>query len=449
MTAPPDTPPGAAGPVAGAAPGAASQETTPVAWGQRVAWLVWAGGLVVYVVAVFQRFSMSVAGVDAVERLGLTAAALSVIAVAQLAVYAMLQVPVGILVDRFGYRRLLIAGALLMAGGQTALAFAHGMVPALGARLLVGLGDGLVFICVVRLVAACFSSRHNPLLIQLTGLIGQLGAIASAVPVVHLLQAAGWTKTFLVAAGIGVLSAIVGLALLRDPPTHTASSPPALRELGRMLRRTWAEPGTRLGLWTHFATQFPAIAFALLWGYPFLVVAQRLDPSTAGVLLTLLTLSFMCFGPVLGHLVGRYPLRRSRMALLVVGSSAAVWACVLLWPGPAPLWLLVTLVVVLGVNQPGSMIGFDFARSFNPASRLGTASGMVNVGGYLASLTSILLIGLVLALYPHAGGTYDPAAFRWAFLIQYPLWALGAVQIVRYRRKARRAYGGRPATVAH
>jgi hypothetical protein len=126
-----------------------------------------------------------------------------------------------------------------------------------------------------------------------------------------------------------------------------------------------------------------------------------------------------------------------------------VWTAVLAWPGRAPVWLLVVLVIVLGVNQPGSMIGFDHARSFNPVARIGTATGIVNVGGHLASLTGILLIGLVLAL-PVAGGAgdgYDPAAFRWAFLVQYPLWMLGVVQIIRYRRQARRAYGGRASTV--
>jgi MFS family permease len=351
-------------------------------------------------------------------------------------------------VDRFGFRRLLIAGSLLMAGGQGLLAFAHSLPTALAARLLVGFGDGFMFICLARLIAAWFPPRRNPVLLQTTGLIGQLGAIASAVPVVYLLHTVGWTRTFLIAAGLGVAAALVGAVVLREPAHHPAVSPPTFADLRRALRQTWAEPGTRLGLWTHFSTQFPAIAFALLWGYPFLVVAQGLDPATAGVLLTILTVSFMCFGPVLGYLVGRYPLRRSWMALTVVAVTAATWTAVLLWPGPAPLWLLVTLVVVLGVDQPGSMIGFDFARSFNPVTRLGSATGIVNVGGFLASLISILLIGLVLGAFSAAvPATGQAEAFRWAFAVQYPLWALGAVQILRYRRKARRAYGGRPATV--
>src|SRR4029453_19412549 len=105
--------------------------------------------------------------------------------------YAATQIPVGILADRFGYRRLLIAGALLMTAGQVALAFAHGLPLAVGGRLVVGLGDGLMFICMVRIVASWFPPRHNPLMIQVTGMVGQLGAIASAVPMIVLLEPGG------------------------------------------------------------------------------------------------------------------------------------------------------------------------------------------------------------------------------------------------------------------
>nr|MDT0659302.1 MFS transporter [Micromonospora sp. DSM 115978] len=411
---------------------------------RRLAWLVWAGGLLVWVVGIFHRFSLSVAGVDAVDQLGVTAAGLATIAVLQIAVYAALQVPVGVLVDRYGYRRIMLAGALTMVAGQVALAFSAGLGLALGARLLVGLGDGVMFISMVRLITGWFPAARNPVMVQLTGFAGQLGAIASAVPLVILLDATGWRDTFLIAAGVGLVSALGAVLLLREPPPTPRAPVPAPRPLS-MLRRAWAETGTRLGFWTHFATQFSCIAFALLWGYPFLVLGQGLTPGSAGVLLSVVIVSFMVSGPALGVLVGRYPLRRSRMALIVVGATATAWTVVLLWPGRAPLWALVALAIVLGVNQPGSMIGFDHARSFNPAERIGTATGIVNVGGHVASLACILAIGVVLGALTGPGEAYAPDSFRWAFLVQYPLWAIGALQIVRYRRRARRAYDNRPA----
>jgi MFS family permease len=407
---------------------------------RRAAWSVWAGGLVIYLVGVFQRFTLSVAAVDALDRLGITAAGLSILAVVQVAVYAATQIPVGMLADRFGYKRLLIAGGLLMAIGQVGVAFAHSLPMAVAGRLVVGLGDGLMFVCMARIVASWFPAERNPVMIQVTAMIGQLGAIASAVPMVFLLRTGGWTTSFLVAAGIGALSVALGLVLLREPAGRVAAPTPSVRKLGRTLRRTWSEAGTRLGLWTHFGTQFSAMAFALLWGFPFLTIAQGLSAATAGTLLSILTASFIVSGPILGHLVGRHPLSRSRMALTIVAATAGVWTVVLLWPGRAPLWLLIVLVVVLGWNQPGSMIGFDHARSFNPGSRLSTATGIVNMGGHIASLTCILLIGLVITVLPRAD-------MAWAFAVQYPLWILGAGQIVRNRSRVRQAYGRYTASV--
>src|SRR5205814_10175178 len=140
-----------------------------------------------------------------------------------------------------------------------------------------------------------------------------------------------------------------------------------------------------------------------------------------------------------GQLVGRLPYHRSVLVLAIAGATATAWTAVLLWPGRAPLWLLVGLVAVLAVNGPGSMIGFDFARTVNPARRLGSASGIVNIGGFVASILLILGIGAVLDLLTPAGSAGHPlAAFRWAFALQYLLWAVGAVQVVRYRNAARR-----------
>lgn len=105
--------------------------------------------------------------------------------------------------------------------------------------------------------------------------------------------------------------------------------------------------------------------------------------------------------------------------------------------GPAPLWLLVLLILAMAPNTPGSMIGFDYARSFNPAERIGRASGILNVGGFSASLVAIVLVGLVLDARTPAGADAATTAFRWAFAVQFPIWLLGAIQVWRWRRRAR------------
>jgi hypothetical protein len=98
----------------------------------------------------------------------------------------------------------------------------------------------------------------------------------------------------------------------------------------------------------------------------------------------------------------------------------------------------VVLALVLGTNGPASMIGFDYARTENPAARLGSASGVVNVGGFVASLVLMLSVGVVLdVLTPGAATDYSLGAFKAAFAVQYVVWALGAWQVLRYRRRIR------------
>jgi hypothetical protein len=127
------------------------------------------------------------------------------------------------------------------------------------------------------------------------------------------------------------------------------------------------------------------------------------------------------------------------MALVIVGTIAGMWTIVLAWPGSAPVWLLVVLALVVGVGGPASMIGFDVGRTSNPSHRLASASGIINQGGFLASLLLVVAIGLILDWRtPGSSTAYTPSAFRWAMSAQYVLWALGLSQIWRFRRQARR-----------
>src|SRR5688572_17924603 len=381
------------------------------------AFLVWAVALLAYAVAVFHRSSLGVAAVEAQERFAAGASAVSLFLVLQLAVYAGLQVPVGVALDRFGSRRMILAGALTMAAGQLVLALAGDVPTAVVARVLVGAGDAMTFISVLRVISLWFPGRTVPLVTQLTGILGQLGSIVAAYPLVALLHQTSWRTTFLGAAGTGVLVAVLVLVALRDAPAGTEPAPVAgLAKLRGNLAATWREPGTRIGLYTHLVTQFSGTVFALLWGYPFLVVGQGRSPAVAAALLTLLVVVGMCVGPLLGRLCGWWPLRRSVLVFTILAATATVWTVVLLWPGRAPLALLVVLVIVLGTNGPGSMIGFDYARTWNPAERMGSASGVVNVGGFVASLLTILAVGAVLdVLTPGTSTAYTLDSFRAAF----------------------------------
>jgi sugar phosphate permease len=408
---------------------------------ERGAYAVWLVGLAVYFLAVFHRSSLAVAGLAATERFDISAAQLATFTMLQLLVYAGMQIPVGLLVDRFGSRSVLLVGTVVITAAQVGFALADSYPLALVARVFVGMGDAMTFICVLRLVSHWFPARRIPLITQLTGTLGQLGAIGAAIPMTWALSHLGWTKAYLIAASVGVVLIVALLLVLRDTPTATHLRGPVLsfRAVRSSLAASWAHPGTRLGFWMHFSTQFSATALTLLWGYPFFVRGEGRSSSTAGILLTVVVLAVICAGPTLGWLVGHHPWHRSTMVLGIVSTIVVVWTVVLLWPGNAPLPLLVLLAVVVGVGGPASMIGFDMARTSNPSERFASASGIINQGGFLASLLLVVAIGLVLDWRtPGGGSSYTPSAFRWALSTQYVLWALGLVQVWRYRVKTRR-----------
>ncbi|HEY0813267.1 MAG TPA: MFS transporter [Pseudonocardia sp.] len=397
--------------------------------------MIWAVGLVAYVVGVMQRTSLGVAGLDAAARFHAGPAALSGFVVLQLLVYASLQVPAGVLLDRFGARVLVVAGAVIMAAGQLLLAVATALPLAISARLLVGAGDALTFISVLSVIGAWFPARRVPLMTQLTGLIGQLGQVLSAIPLAALLHGSGWGTAFASAAALGLAVAVAVAAVLRNRPPGAPVPPPAAtpREVLDGLAHSWREPGTRLGLWTHTGTQFSGTVFALLWGVPYLVAGQGFTPAEASALLTLLVAVGILAGPLFGEFTARHPLRRSWLVLTVIAATAATWTAVLATPPPAPRWLLVLLVVVLAFGAPGSMIGFDYARTFNPGHRHGTAVGIVNIGGFTASLLVALGVGVLLG-----PGGYTPEGFRVAWCVQYVVWAVALAGVLVARRNARR-----------
>jgi hypothetical protein len=124
---------------------------------------------------------------------------------------------------------------------------------------------------------------------------------------------------------------------VRDSPDGSLRRHDAvtLRQAGRDLRSAWQHPGTRLGLWTHFTTQFSGTVFALLWGYPFLVSGEGLSRGSASALFTLLVLVGALAAPFLGVMVQRHPLRRSWLVLSIVGLNITAWTVVLSWPGRA------------------------------------------------------------------------------------------------------------------
>ncbi|MDH6181050.1 MFS family permease [Microbacteriaceae bacterium SG_E_30_P1] len=409
----------------------------------RRSWLVFAVAMTAYFVAVLHRTSLGVAAVEATERFGVTAAALSSLAVVQLVVYAALQVPVGVMIDRVGPRFLIVVGAALMCIGQAVLALAPSIEIAVLGRVGVGAGDAMTFLSCIRLLATWFEGKTLPIVTQVLGTGGQVGQILSALPLVAALHTWGWEWTYLGIASLSVIVIVVVLVAVQGKPRTTDSDVSWGASL-RQLRESLSRPGTQLGFWSHFVSQPSVTMFSLLWGFPFLSIGLGYGPEAAALLLTLVVVVAAVSGPILGLLSARFPLRRSSLVLGIVAAMGILWALVLLWPGAAPVWLIVALVVAIAVGGPGSLIGFDFARTFNPLRSMGSATGVVNAGGFTASFTIMLLVGFALDEIDRVrGGTGIPAelysldSFRIAFVAQYLVIGFGVVMLLRARRRTR------------
>lgn len=459
----------------------------------RRALLVWSVAVGAYVVAIMNRSSLGVATLEVTDRFGVSSALLAAMAVAQLVVYALLQVPVGVLLDRYGPRALVATGAAGMALGQVVLAVAPSAGWVLAGRVLVGAGDALTFVSVVRLVPTWFAARRVPVMTQLTGSLGQLGQVLSAVPVVALLHAQGWRATFLAVAAVGVVATVAVLAVVRDAPPVAdvpdgpagpaapggGGAPPGAEPAAEadvaagiaagaavpwwragLLRRRWRpaparaarepgalravlrDPGVRLAFWMHFTGQFSNHVVVLLWGFAFFVEGQGRTPGEASALLTLNVVATVVAGPVIGVLVGRHPGARLPVAL---GTSVAIglaWLAVTVPSSPVPLGVLAGFVVVVAVGGPTSLVAFDVARSCTPARRLGTATGFVNTGGFVGALATMLVVGVVLDAATGGAGARDLDAFRSAFAWVAVPWVLGTGAMLLGRRAARRAHPG-------
>lgn len=401
---------------------------------------IWGVGVTAYAIAVMQRTTLGVSGLEAAAHFGVSPGILSTFVVVQLIVYAGMQIPSGMLLDRFGSRLMLTFGMVLVAGGQTLMALTSDLTLGFVARTVVGAGDAFLYSGVLRLLPVWFKSNWVPLLSQLTGLIGAGGQILSATGFVALMARFGWTPAFLIAAAISLGSGLACMAFVRDRPANctepnTAGLP--LPGIAAQVSHVWRNPGTQLGLWTHLTTGFAAMVFAMMWGIPYLVEGEGVSPEVAGVYYSLLVAASVVLGPLIGVLTARHPLRRSNLVLTVIAANAIPWTAVVLWPGPAPTWLLVLLVLGMASGGPGSAIGMDYARTSVPQSQLGTANGIVIVGAFSAALVSIGTIGAILDwLSPH--GQYSLTDFRVAFASQIPFWVFGTIGILVFRARLRR-----------
>ncbi|WP_297666289.1 nitrate/nitrite transporter [uncultured Corynebacterium sp.] len=409
--------------------------------------IVWGAGVLCYTLAVTGRTSFGVASVDAIDRFHINAAQLAVFTALQLAVYAFAQIPVGLLVDRFGPRKLMVAGAFVMAVGQVTLAFTASYPVAIFARMLIGAGDATAFLSVMRLIPAWIPLRHAPLLGQLTGAVGQFGQFLSAVPFLSLLHATSWQTGFVSLGAVGALLALAAGVLVKDSPEAEAEAEAeaargkASADAGTKASAEPAKPAERLGVkkvlanvltnrvcwhgfFVHWTGLGALVVFTLLWGLPIMTLGLGLPADQAGLALSLGTLASVAVGPIVGLLSARFYNRRMQIVMIFSITGWLGWLWFFTSAPTGVLWAACLMNIVMGFTGPVANLGFDSVREKVDRRFVATGTGLANMGGWIAGMIGAQAVGVLLNLRA-PDGNYGWSDFGVAWIAVATVWACG------------------------
>ena len=385
---------------------------------------------------------MGVASLSAIGRFSVGAAALSGLAVAQLAIYALMQVPTGLLLDIFGARKLIIFGSLMTGVGNLVVAFSPIFVLAIVGRMVVGFGDAFVFVSMIRLINGWLPGPRATRFTQLFANIGQLGQIASAVPFAYILGLSGWTIAFSGAASLALVAASLSTLFLRDEEGATYLKGAGLVGLLDQFRSNVKDPFTRKAFWVHFTMQSSGSMFIVLWGYPFMIQGEGLPRPLASSLLASFVFIGFIVGPILSHLCIRWPAKRHLIVVGLYSLIATSWLLIFLTPGKNPLWQIILLVLAIGIGGPASMVAFDYSRVSIPKHRLGSSNGIINTGGFVATFISMFAVGIALDAVHDSRilgdqPLYSLGGFKLAFPLELVVISFGLFKFLRARSQTK------------
>lgn len=395
---------------------------------------VWVAAMLVYIVAMTGRTSFGVAGLEAINRFEVDASRIAVFTSVQLGVYALAQIPTGLLIDKFGPRRLLVIGSIIMGIGQVVLGFTANYWVAIAARILIGLGDATAFLSVMRILPYWFPLHRTPMFTQVTSSLGQLGQFMSAIPFSLVLGWAGWTTAFVTLGAVGILIAVAAAVAVADSPeTLGIVSAPKERpnaqphRLGSLLASVLHSPVAWQAFFIHWVGLAATNVFVMLWGMPMMTAGLDFSKTKAGWVLTWFSVCMVLVGPLHGKISSRASGYRPWLALGFVAVNISVWVVFFLAGGSyLSLFILISLV---SLCTPVANYGFDIVRENLDRTVVSTATGLGNMGGFISSMLGAQLFGVALDHLGH-GPDYPMTDFRLAAFAVLGVWCVGIVGVL-------------------
>lgn len=408
---------------------------------RRLRWVAFSLVALCYMLAFFHRMAPAAIAGELQRDFQASGAALGGLAAMYFYIYTVMQIPVGVMADTLGVRRIVTAGAVVAGIGSLLFAWADTLQMAYLGRLLIGLGVSSFFISLMKINAVWFHERHFGTAGGLSILLGNIGAVMAASPLVWLVSQTSWRNVF---SAVGLLSLLLaGLVwwLVRNHP-HEAGLP-SLRELegkaahakhdghwwdGLMLvarnRATWP------GFFPNFGIAGTLFAFAGLWAVPYLRDVHGMSRELASQHNSLLLLGFALGAMASGWLSDRIGRRK-----LVIVTGAFLY--VLCWLPIVLLWHLTlvwsyTQFFVMGVVASGFTLAWASAKEVNPPALSGMATSLVNTGSFLGAGILQPLVGWVMdrawdGSMLHGVRIYSPQNYQLGLLIMFAFALSGLI----------------------
>lgn len=383
-------------------------------------WLMWGLGALCFFYGFFQRFAPSVMGDQLQRELQLDGLSVGNLSASYFYTYAAMQIPIGLLVDRFGPRRLMTLGILICAAATVGFATVHDVSLAYASRLLVGFGAGFAFVSGMTLAARWFSPRRFGQVVGLTMMAGMAGGAVAQGPLGAAVDAFGWRESLIASAVPGLALAAAVWLLVRDRPPGMAGHAPAAggaRALWQALKRVASRRQNLIVCFIGAAMSAPMLAFAGFWGVAWLMQTHGFTRPEAGIMTSLLLLGWALGSPGGGWLSDRLGRRK---AVLQGGCLVTLATMIPLLYLDLSDWLLAVLFFLTGAGAGTMVVGFAMARFYNPMEETGAALGLVN--GAVTATGAIFqpFIGFLLDLgwdgaADKGARLYGPATFGWAF----------------------------------
>jgi len=365
-----------------------------------VKWVIWGLAALFYFYEFLLRVAPTVMVPELMSAFGVTATAIGTLSAFYFFTYGPLQVPVGVLTDRYGARRLLALAAFIAGLGALLFAIAADFWLAVFGRCLMGAGSAFAFVCMIYISSHWFKENKRGILIGLANGAGMIGAIMGEGPLRLVMHVYGWRLSML---GLGIfglfLALLIYLLVRNNPPEITRLDDkskkkqiPIRKKLSAITHNGQAWLVSIISLLAYVATP----GFAGLWGIPFIHRIYDIPIETAGFAVSTIFAGWALGGPLFGRISDK--IRSKKKILVVTGFISAALMALIIYSPPMPLALLTIILFLLGIFSGAQLLTFSYAIDVTPDFAKATAAAFTNFIAIMGSAIVQTLIGLLLDL---------------------------------------------------